>query len=81
MILCSIHPDINECAVDKGGCSQTCTNTVGSFICGCYSAGYTLDIDRITCDGMQKLYIAFKHTYKPKYVEGFHIKRGWKEGI
>ena len=69
----SICPEINECADQKGGCSQTCTNSIESFVCGCYS-GYTLNIDGFTCVGMQKLYIAFSHTYmyKHKYVAGFH---------
>ena len=68
----SICPDVDECADENDGCSQTCTNTIGSFICGCHSAIYTLEIDGITCNGMQKLYIAFNHTYKHKYVAGFH---------
>ena len=27
--------DINECLVDNGGCSHTCMNTNGSFVCLC----------------------------------------------
>ena len=39
-----------------------CMCTIGS--CGCNTAGYLLDIDGITCPGMQKLYIAFSiHNY------------------
>lgn len=30
---------MNECVTDNGGCSQTCTNLVGGFSCGCYT-GY-----------------------------------------
>ena len=44
--------DIDECSYGIDGCSQTCTNTVGSFICGC-NRGYVLDSDGVTCNGMQ----------------------------
>ena len=71
LILCSICPDIDECAAETDDCSQTCTNNDGSFICGC-NGGYILDIDGFTCLGKQKLYIAFSHTYEHKYVAGFH---------
>ena len=27
--------DIDECADENGGCSDTCTNTDGTFTCGC----------------------------------------------
>ena len=66
-----MRPDVDECAEDTDGCLHTCTNTIGSFICGCNSTGYTLDDDGITCHGMQKLYSIY-HTYKHKYVAGFH---------
>lgn len=32
------------------GCSQTCTNSEGSFQCGC-NAGYVLDSNRFSCNG------------------------------
>ena len=44
--------DIDECSYGTDSCSQICTNTVGSFICGCNS-GYVLDSDGVTCNGMQ----------------------------
>ena len=44
--------DIDECSDGNNGCSQTCTNTIGSFVCGCNSS-YLLDNDRVTCIGMQ----------------------------
>ena len=44
--------DIDECSDGKDGCSQTCTNTVGSFVCG-YNSNYLLDIDGVICIGMQ----------------------------
>ena len=45
------HPDIDECIDENGGCSQTCTNTEGSFNCGCNS-GFVLDDDGANCNGM-----------------------------
>ena len=71
-ILCSICPDVDECAEEMDNCLHTCTNTIGSFVCGCDTTGYTLDVDGFTCHGMEKLYIAFNYTYKHKYVAGFH---------
>ena len=47
------NADIDECSDGTHNCSQTCTNTNGSFTCGCNS-GYLLDIDGATCNGMQK---------------------------
>ncbi|XP_078370477.1 uncharacterized protein LOC144654268 isoform X2 [Oculina patagonica] len=32
--------DIDECATNNGGCDQICTNTPGSYRCGCHM-GYT----------------------------------------
>ena len=45
----SLRPDIDECIDENGGCSQTCTNTEGSFNCGC-NIGYLQD--GATCNGM-----------------------------
>ena len=54
----SICPDIDECTDETDDCSQTCTNIVGSFICGC-NRGYILDIDYVTCNGKQKHIVSF----------------------
>ena len=40
--------DINECTEGTDGCSQTCTNTVGSYECSC-GVGYRLASDRHSC--------------------------------
>ena len=47
--------DINECDTANGGCSHTCINTPGSFICHC-DDGYSLDSDRLNCSGKIILY-------------------------
>ena len=44
--------DVDECAENTSGCSQRCTNTVGSFICSC-NLGYTLGSDKKTCLGKE----------------------------
>ena len=42
--------DLNECLTENGGCRQTCTNTVGSYVCSC-NEGFTLASDRRNCTG------------------------------
>lgn len=42
--------DVNECLYDKGGCGQTCSNTIGSYECSCDN-GYLL-IDDHDCEGI-----------------------------
>ena len=42
--------DIDECTMNRDNCQQTCTNTRGSFTCGCES-GYRLNSDGRTCRG------------------------------
>ena len=46
-----LNADIDECSDDTDNCNQTCTNTEGSFTCGC-DDGYYLDSDETTCKGM-----------------------------
>ena len=43
-------PDINECVETPSVCEQSCTNTVGSFVCGC-NAGFELQSDGRSCNG------------------------------
>ena len=42
--------DVNECA-ENDTCEQLCTNTDGSYSCGCY-LGSVLNIDGHTCSGL-----------------------------
>ena len=43
-----IKSDIQECAIDNGGCDHTCTNVAGSYSCSC-NPGYQLQADGKTC--------------------------------
>ena len=49
-VLFHFPADINECSANTDNCAQTCSNTVGSFTCGCNS-GFTLDSNGRTCSG------------------------------
>ena len=51
--LISILPDIDECSIGIDICFHKCTNTPGSFICGCID-GFHLDNDGTTCIAMYK---------------------------
>ena len=35
--------DIDECAVNNGGCAHNCTNTAGSYHCSCLEGYYLYD--------------------------------------
>ena len=53
----SINLDIDECPDVKHNCSQICAiRRGGVLICGC-NEGYELDIDGVTCNGMQYKHI------------------------
>ncbi len=43
--------DVDECLVNNGGCAGTCSNSDGSFMCGC-SSGYTVGSDGLNCEGI-----------------------------
>ena len=40
--------DIQECAIDNGGCDHNCTNVAGSYNCSC-NPGFQLQADGKTC--------------------------------
>ena len=50
-VIACLLVDTNECAVDNGGCQQTCNNTDGSYHCQCLD-GHVLDGDNHKCIGM-----------------------------
>ena len=45
------HADIDECRMEIDRCNENCLDTVGSYTCNC-NAGYTLNSNGFTCDGM-----------------------------
>lgn len=47
-VFSSLSTDIDECAINEGGCSQQCINTPGSFTCTC-TPGYQLGRDGHSC--------------------------------
>ena len=47
--------DIDECAEGIDSCDQTCTNTLGSYLCSCGS-GYRLASNGRTCNGKFKAF-------------------------
>ena len=55
MYIC-FYSDTDDCTDGTHNCSQICTNTNGSFTCGCFN-GYELDYDNVTCNGMCKMCI------------------------
>ena len=42
--------DNDECSLGTNTCPHICTNTIGSFYCGC-KTGFQLNSDDATCDG------------------------------
>ena len=46
--------DINECAVNNGGCNQTCVDTDVGYNCSCFS-GFQLASDMKNCTELGKI--------------------------
>ena len=44
------HTDIDECSEGISGCSQLCSNIIGSYSCSCHN-GYQVGSDNHTCLG------------------------------
>lgn len=61
-----IISDIDECSNGTAGCSQVCTNTLGSYQCSC-NGGYELSYDGKTCEG--------KYFWHDRY-----LKNEWNKG-
>ena len=53
-----LYLDIDECESGNGlsPCQQTCTNTIGSYNCGCIS-GYALQSNGYNCSGKHDLHV------------------------
>ena len=58
--VCNFHfTDVDECQLETDNCAQVCTNTPGSYMCGC-DPGYELDGDGFSCNGKMCLnYICY----------------------
>eukprot|EP00058_Branchiostoma_floridae_P006902 XP_002592390.1 hypothetical protein BRAFLDRAFT_67255 [Branchiostoma floridae] len=59
--------DVDECSTLNGGCSQTCTNTVGSYNCSCIE-WFTLDRDGHNCTA--------SCSFKKHIVQSEHQEKG-----
>ena len=57
--------DVDECSLNY--CDQTCTNTIGSFVCEC-DIGFQLGSDLMTCTG------TYIQTCIHTYTSHMHIK-------
>ena len=66
-------PDIDECDENTDSCSQTCENTVGSFICSC-SPGYQLNSNGISCDGMWFTFSLYTYTHMPRAPYCYYLR-------
>ena len=55
-----LFSDIDECALDNGGCDHECKNKPGSFECSCKS-GYTLGKDGTTCTGKCEIFPMYQY--------------------
>ncbi|XP_030376137.1 dorsal-ventral patterning protein tolloid [Scaptodrosophila lebanonensis] len=65
--------DIDECAVNNGGCQHECRNTIGSYICFCHN-GYSLHENGHDCkEGECKYEISasFGTIYSPNYPDSY----------
>ena len=49
----SIYADIDECTEGTDGCSQICTNTIGTYSCSCNS-GYSLASNGHSCNDINE---------------------------
>ena len=72
ILLLHISIDINECETANGGCEHSCTNTIASFNCSCYT-GYQLDGNGLNCSGERSQINKLFHmmTQLQLYVEKF----------
>ncbi|XP_070137463.1 protein tolkin isoform X1 [Drosophila bipectinata] len=65
--------DVDECAVNNGGCQHECRNTIGSYICLCHN-GYSLHENGHDCkEGECKYEISapFGRIYSPNYPDSY----------
>ena len=53
IMLTNGNADIDECSEGISGCSQLCTNIIGSYYCTCLN-GYQLSNDNHTCSDIDE---------------------------
>ena len=58
--------DVNECAVENGGCDHDCINLEGSFECFC-ETGYELQSDGKKCSGTRVIYTILCYNVLNRY--------------
>ena len=63
--------DVNECDESTDSCQQNCHNTNGSYECSC-NAGYTLNPDGFSCDGMLTLFTLLHVVCVVMILKGNH---------
>ena len=61
--------DVDECSLNY--CDQTCTNTIGSFVCEC-DIGFELGSDLLTCTGTYMYICTCTHTYRHACINTHH---------
>lgn len=69
--------DIDECAINNGGCQHECRNTIGSYVCSCHN-GYTLHDNEHDCkEGGCKYEITTPNgqIFSPNYPEMYPAKK------
>lgn len=69
--------DIDECAVNNGGCMHECRNTIGSYVCSCHN-GYVLHDNGLDCkEGGCKYEITAPHgtIMSPNYPDYYPRKK------
>ena len=63
--------DIDECAESIHRCTETCTNTRGSYNCSCRT-GYRLANDNQGCNGKQTLLFGF--LMPSKFMKNYELQ-------
>ena len=64
-------PDINECMLSPSVCEQSCTDTAGSFVCGC-NIGFELQSDESSCIGEFSLNVSVYQSWAQLEILGRH---------
>jgi len=65
--------DIDECAVNNGGCQHECHNTIGSYSCSCHN-GYSLHENGHDCkegECKYEIVVPFGEIYSPNYPDEY----------